>query len=100
MVTQPSFTDAIDITPGELGVNETSNQSYIFSLYLSPGLNELQTSVILETNSPGEGQMAVFGPGVLSHTSGDAIILGSAQVTYNILGDNICSYASNITVLY
>ncbi len=98
MATQPSFTDAIYITPGELGVNETSNQSYIFSLYLTPGLNELQTSVILETNSPGEGQMAVFGPCVLSHTSEDAIILGWAQVTHNILGDNICSYAGNIAI--
>ena len=43
--------------------------------------------------------MALFGLGVLSHTSGNVIISGSAPVTFNILGGNICSYADNKSVV-
>jgi len=92
-----NFSNTIIITPGELGFKDTPNQVDISSVFLSPSANTSSVTLISEADDPGEGQLGTFGPGVISRGSGGAMILSEAQVTYNLFGNNMCTYTGVIT---
>lgn len=93
-----NFNGPITITP-EMLIGMTSNQVDILSAFLDLPNEELGAAVIIDSTNPGQAQMATFGPGVLSNDSGEAIIISTAQVTYNLFGSDTCSYTGNVSIV-